>query len=269
MGAERIGIHLSASVTLLVFSLSFCGTHWSASKWEARFANLLFFRSKHGHCNVPKLYADDIELGTWVNRQRVLYSRHSKFLSSARSKGSEWHTKQPTPALTFQQRTEPGSGARPYLQLCNIDGNASQPTIETDGHKRVTPPVNESREMVVHPGGLWCATANVSVKQGPGTRRRRCSTARRLGAGHNMTATTHGGGRRRNALAVGPVGRVHAFSAYEVVLLSERFRRLRDAGFIFDAFEAEWESYLRLLVVYANEWGEADPPVRCTLERRK
>eukprot|EP00804_Cyclotella_cryptica_P011990 CCRYP_004468-RA/>CCRYP_004468-RA protein AED:0.11 eAED:0.11 QI:403/0.75/0.8/1/0.5/0.4/5/185/622 len=41
------------------------------SSWEKRFAELLEFRAKFGHCEVPQNYKDNTSLGIWVNKQRM------------------------------------------------------------------------------------------------------------------------------------------------------------------------------------------------------
>jgi len=41
------------------------------TSWEKRFAELLEFRSRHGHCEVPQNYKDNTSLGIWVNKQRM------------------------------------------------------------------------------------------------------------------------------------------------------------------------------------------------------
>jgi hypothetical protein len=40
------------------------------SSWEKRFAELLEFRAKFGHCEVPQNYRDNTSLGIWVNKVR-------------------------------------------------------------------------------------------------------------------------------------------------------------------------------------------------------
>jgi hypothetical protein len=42
----------------------------SDAVWEARLLELLAFRAKHGHVNVPRGGADDTKLATWVQNQR-------------------------------------------------------------------------------------------------------------------------------------------------------------------------------------------------------
>ncbi len=48
------------------------GFVWDAlsASWEEMFAALQDFKSKHGHCNVPKAWSDNPDLGTWVSIQR-------------------------------------------------------------------------------------------------------------------------------------------------------------------------------------------------------
>ena len=41
------------------------------TSWEKRFAELLEFKAKHGHCEVPQNYKDNTSLGIWVNKQRM------------------------------------------------------------------------------------------------------------------------------------------------------------------------------------------------------
>ena len=42
--------------------------------WDERFAALRRFVKKHGHARVPRRFADDPALGTWVDRQRKAYA---------------------------------------------------------------------------------------------------------------------------------------------------------------------------------------------------
>ncbi len=43
--------------------------------WEKKFSELVQFRSKHGHCNVPDKWAENPELGIWVGNQRQRYRK--------------------------------------------------------------------------------------------------------------------------------------------------------------------------------------------------
>lgn len=43
--------------------------------WEERLEELYQYKNKHGDCLVPNKYADNPQLGTWVNKQRTQYKR--------------------------------------------------------------------------------------------------------------------------------------------------------------------------------------------------
>ena len=45
------------------------GGRWDAG-WAAQLAKLTEYKRKHGDCNVPRDWAEDPRLGTWVNTQR-------------------------------------------------------------------------------------------------------------------------------------------------------------------------------------------------------
>lgn len=44
-------------------------------QWDQMFERLLKFRDENGHCMVPKRYAADVKLGTWVHTQRIQYRK--------------------------------------------------------------------------------------------------------------------------------------------------------------------------------------------------
>ena len=52
------------------------GFEWDPQrcKWNTMFRRLVDFRSKYGHCNVPKDYAKDLELSYWLRNQRFEYA---------------------------------------------------------------------------------------------------------------------------------------------------------------------------------------------------
>jgi hypothetical protein len=70
------------------------GFIWRAreSAWGAMFAELTHYRDKHGHCNVPAVWAENRQLGRWVTVQRVRRKRapfpHSKWPNSMQSASS-------------------------------------------------------------------------------------------------------------------------------------------------------------------------------------
>ena len=46
------------------------------TKWSNRFKELVGYKAQHGNCLVPKRYEDNPPLGSWVSKQRVLYTRN-------------------------------------------------------------------------------------------------------------------------------------------------------------------------------------------------
>jgi superfamily II DNA or RNA helicase len=44
-------------------------------KWEEMFSRLVSYKNEHNHCNVPKEYDEDPELGSWCSRQITLFNK--------------------------------------------------------------------------------------------------------------------------------------------------------------------------------------------------
>jgi len=46
------------------------------AKWDTKFNELVAYKDTHGgSCNVPQGYAENPQLGSWVNRQRTQYKK--------------------------------------------------------------------------------------------------------------------------------------------------------------------------------------------------
>ena len=91
-----------------IAKLNAIGFEWDASHlygaqiddaWEARRAELVAYKEKHGDCHVPQKYEANKQLGTWVSTQRQEYRRFKKGESSSmtderiaklESAGFEW-----------------------------------------------------------------------------------------------------------------------------------------------------------------------------------
>ena len=43
--------------------------------WETRFVELVAFKAREGHCDVPLRYPENPALGTWLGRQRKAKQR--------------------------------------------------------------------------------------------------------------------------------------------------------------------------------------------------
>jgi hypothetical protein len=43
----------------------------ASAEWEAQLARLAAYKARHGDCNVPQRWAEDLRLGRWVDSQRT------------------------------------------------------------------------------------------------------------------------------------------------------------------------------------------------------
>jgi hypothetical protein len=44
-----------------------------SNQWDQRYQELQSYKADHGHCNVPRTYLQNAQLGTWINTQRKQY----------------------------------------------------------------------------------------------------------------------------------------------------------------------------------------------------
>ncbi|MBI5685055.1 MAG: helicase associated domain-containing protein [Verrucomicrobia bacterium] len=83
------------------------GWTWSAEtvpaeeRWERRYQQLLKYRERFGHCNVPNKWGEDVVFGHWVQTQRA--SKKRGLLSAERIRrleevGFQWEGRAPRPA---------------------------------------------------------------------------------------------------------------------------------------------------------------------------
>ena len=72
------------------------------------------YRDEHGHCNVPKTYPENQKLATWVNTQRVLYTKWArtdvKARRDARSTAAKVLLLQEKPADAHTEAPAEGGG---------------------------------------------------------------------------------------------------------------------------------------------------------------
>ncbi|MEX0940137.1 MAG: Helicase associated domain protein [Candidatus Babeliales bacterium] len=68
--------------------LNAIGFIWDANVieglWKEKFAELVDFKKKNGHCRVPKNYGENPALSRWVQTQRYLYNTKNKRLTAER-----------------------------------------------------------------------------------------------------------------------------------------------------------------------------------------
>ena len=59
----------------LLESIVFLWELVSKDSWTQHFQNLKKYATKEGHCNVPRIYSENKQLGMWVSNQRSQYRR--------------------------------------------------------------------------------------------------------------------------------------------------------------------------------------------------
>jgi hypothetical protein len=95
---------VSNMTTLRIRELESLGFEWDSrgAVWEDSFSELADYRKIHGHCNVPKRYSENTNLGRWVGRQRMQYrlllEGRRTFMTTFRmqeleSLGFEWNSR--------------------------------------------------------------------------------------------------------------------------------------------------------------------------------
>jgi hypothetical protein len=79
------------------------------SAWNKRFLELQYFKTLHGHCNVPCKFGVNKELGNWVKNQRQFYKKNSlsfNRINLLNSLGFEWERRQSQHKLPWIARFE-------------------------------------------------------------------------------------------------------------------------------------------------------------------
>lgn len=66
----------------------------STTIWEEKYQELLAFRDRFGHLNVPRIYPENLSLGIWVSKQRQEYKRFQSMLSLAPDFGKPYFARQ-------------------------------------------------------------------------------------------------------------------------------------------------------------------------------
>ena len=84
--------HLSADHIQRLEALGF---EWElgATRWEEMFARLFRYKDRNGHCNVPKKWEKDPQLGGWVSKQRLNAKQGrllAKYVQRLEALGFEW-----------------------------------------------------------------------------------------------------------------------------------------------------------------------------------
>jgi hypothetical protein len=103
----------------------------SVLTWEDRLSELADFQIIHGHCNVPKRFSENTQLGNWVGTQRKQYKLHiegkTSYMTLSRiheleSLGFEWGCY----TATWEDRLSELADYRKVHGHCNVPYNYSE-----------------------------------------------------------------------------------------------------------------------------------------------
>jgi hypothetical protein len=69
-GEPGNGMTAERAARLDALGFAWEGSTSRSNRWEAQLPLLVAYKAKHGDCNVPENWAEDLSLGEWVGRQR-------------------------------------------------------------------------------------------------------------------------------------------------------------------------------------------------------
>ena len=134
-----------------IVKLEEVGFEWSAGllSWEKRYQQLLDFKTDHGHCNVPKRFKENTQLGNWVGKQRYQYKL---FMNGDKASQMTQERIDMLEAINFQWSIAPPSWKERYQELIAYKNN--------HGDCNVPRRFEESKQL-----GEWVATQRTQYKK--------------------------------------------------------------------------------------------------------
>lgn len=93
---KKIGRPISRVRLVRLEELGFTWRLVEPTAWEKMFSLLTDFKSRHGHCNVPQRFPENIRFGRWVNTQRMKFKNGKLGMEKQRRLevlGFSWNTK--------------------------------------------------------------------------------------------------------------------------------------------------------------------------------
>jgi hypothetical protein len=118
-------------------------------QWDAMFARLVQYKEKHGDCLVPKRYADDPKLGTWVETQRVQYKRLPRTLCEQSGTELIQTNKRLNEERLAKLLNCVSDNMQRYVVWCVVYGHASRACACYEGNER-------DRNPLLHPSVGAC-----------------------------------------------------------------------------------------------------------------
>jgi hypothetical protein len=95
---KKIGRPISHARLARLEELGFTWSFVEPTNWEKMLGLLADFKKRHGHCNVPQRFPENIRFGRWVNTQRMRF-KNGKLTPDKKQRlaalGFAWNTKAP------------------------------------------------------------------------------------------------------------------------------------------------------------------------------
>ncbi|MCZ6840535.1 MAG: helicase associated domain-containing protein [Alphaproteobacteria bacterium] len=232
------------------------GFEWDpiAALWEKRFSELVRFKEEHGHCNVPRGWSENPELGSWAGTQRAFYSRGKLSPDKAERLGAlefEWDPN----AAIWEKRFSELVRFNEEHDHCNVPNKWSENpelgrwvTTQRSNYKRdqLSPDKAERLEALGFEWDLFAAlweerfSELVRFKEEHG----HCNVPARWVENPELSTWVTAQRSRRGKLS------------------PDRVERLEALGFEWDPSSASWEKRFSELVRFKEEHGHCDVPAR-------
>ncbi|MBI4028646.1 MAG: helicase associated domain-containing protein [Verrucomicrobia bacterium] len=229
------------------------GMEWNPvqNQWETKFAQLVAFKKKHGHCNVPDNFSEIPGLGAWVYWQRK-YDR--RLLPDRRRRldalGFRWELHQP---LAWEQRFSELAAFKKRFGHCNVPfGWRENPRLgrwvnaQKNPNRWTTP---ERRKRLDALGFVWNLRNDRWEKhfaELAAFKRRygHCNVPQQWPANPKLG---HWLAKQRNGKGMTPA----------------RWKRLDDLGVCWKPTGDRWETRFREVAAFKKKFGHCNIPQRC------
>ncbi|WP_180375819.1 helicase associated domain-containing protein, partial [Chlamydia suis] len=224
--------------------------------WEKNFLELKRFREEHGHCNVPRVYPQNPDLGFWVKHQRE-YFKSAKLaedrIARLEELGFVWDV--------FEEAWE-----KNFLELKRFQ--------EEHGHCNVPSVYPQNPSL-----GVWVSNQRADFKKGK-LAEDRIARLEELGFVWDVTEEAweknflelkrfreeHGHCNVPSVYPQNPslgVWVKHQREYFKSAKLAEdRIARLEELGFVWDVTEEAWEENFLELKRFREEYGHCKVPKR-------
>ena len=232
-------------------------------KWEDKFAELVQCRARFGNCNVPAVWPENPRLAAWMHTQRTcrrLNSLTQDRLERLDQIGFSW-----TPA---EEAWESKFAA--LVEYRRVHGDCLVPTL-SKGHARLSNWVRGMRtyrkqgklsqeriRRLTQLGFVWDGALEAKMEEfseGVWESKYAALVEYRRAHGHCRVP-----GRSKDHASLGRwVLRMRSYRR-QGKLSQERIRRLTQLGFVWDAFEEQWERMFAALVEYKKAHGDCNLP---------